>query len=144
MENDGSDALKSLFQSIQAMNVSEKIELAHKGNKEARTILMRDSNRLVQMAVIASPKITESEVLLHANNRQLNEEVLKHIANSREWLKNYLIRVALANNPKTPLSDALKQVQFLKTRELALLAKSKGIPRALNIAAEQRLRQVKK
>lgn len=144
MENNGADATKSLFQSIQAMSVSEKLDLARKGSKEARSILMRDSNKMVQLAVIQSPKITEGEVLMIANNRQINEEVLKHIAISRDWLKNYQIRVALANNPKTPLPEALKQVQFLKTRELAQLAKSKSVPRALTIVAEQRLKQVKK
>lgn len=145
-ENDdnGTDKLTSLFQSIQTMSVSEKLDLAHKGNKEARTILMRDSNRLVQMAVIQSPKITEGEVLMAASNRQINDEVLKHIAISREWLKNYQIRAALANNPKTPLSEALKQIGYLRQRDLELLAKSRSIPRAIITAAEQRLKQVKK
>jgi len=143
-ENGGTDSLASLFQSIQSMSVSDKLDLARKGSKEARTILIRDSNRLVQLAVIQSPKITEGEVLMIANNRQVDDEVLKFIAINREWMKNYQIRVALANNPKTPLPEALKQVGFLKQRELQLLAKSKSVPRALNIVAEQRLQQVKK
>jgi len=126
------------------MSVSEKLDLARKGNKEARSILMRDSNRLVQLAVIQSPKITEGEVLMIAGNRQIDDEVLKYIANNREWLKNYQIRVALANNPKTPLPHALKQVVFLKERELTLLSKSKSVARALSTAAAQRLKQVKR
>ncbi len=144
MENNETDGTKNLFQTIQAMSVAEKMDLAHKGSKEARTILMRDSNKLVQLAVIQSPKITEGEVLMVANNRQVNEEVLKHITVNREWLRNYQIRVALANNPKTPLPEAMKQVAFLKQRELASLAKSKGVPRALVVLAQQRLKQVKK
>jgi len=126
------------------MSVSEKLDLAHKGGKEARTVLVRDSSRLVQMAVIQSAKITEGEVLAIANNRQIDDEVLKQIAINRDWMKNYQIRVALANNPKTPLAEALKQVNYLKQRELAALAKSRSVSRAMNIAAEQRLRQVKK
>jgi hypothetical protein len=126
------------------MSVSEKLDLAHKGSKEARTILIRDSNRVIQMAVIQSPKITEGEVLAIAQNRQIDDEVLKHIAITREWLKNYQVRVALANNPKTPLSEALKQVGYLRQRELEHLAKSRAVPRAITIAAEQRLKQVKR
>ncbi len=144
MGNDGTDLTRGLFQSIQAMSVSEKLDLARKGSKEARAILIRDSNRLVQLAVIQSPKITEGEVLMIASNRQIDDDVLKHIALSREWLKNYQIRVALANNPKTPLPEAMKQIFFLKQRELAGLAKSRSVPRALSVAAEQRLKQVKK
>ncbi|HPW69679.1 MAG: hypothetical protein WDA72_01685 [Desulfomonilia bacterium] len=133
-----------MFQTIQAMSVSEKLDLARKGSKEARSILIRDANKLVQLAVIQSPKITEGEVLMIANNRQINEEVLKHVAINREWLKNYQVRVALANNPKTPLPEALRQVAYLKARELTQLAKSKSVARALAVVAEQRLKQVKK
>jgi hypothetical protein len=141
---EGTDKLTSLFQSIQTMSVSEKLDLAHKGNKESRTILIRDSNRLVQLAVIQSPKITEGEVLSIAANRQVDDDVIKHICISREWLKNYQVRVALANNPKTPLPEALKQINYLRQRELELLSKSRSVPRAIVVAAEQRLKQVKR
>lgn len=105
---------------------------------------MRDTNKLIQLAVIGSPKITESEVLLIASNRQINDEVLRHIATKREWMKNYQLKLALVNNPKTPLPIALKQVSFLKQRDLALLAKSRAIPRSIVIIAQQKLKEVKR
>jgi len=126
------------------MSVSEKLDLARKANKEARSVLMRDTNRLVQLAVIGSPKITESEVLLLASNRQINDDVIRHIANNREWMKNYQVKLALVNNPKTPLPIALRQVSFLKQRDLALLAKSRAIPRPIVIVAQQRLKEIKR
>lgn len=144
MGNDGPESARSLFQSIQAMSVSEKLDLAHRGSKEARSILIRDSNKLVQLAVVQSPKITEGEVLAIANNRQINDEVLKHISINRDWMKNYQVRIALASNPKTPLPIALRQIPFLRQKDLASLAISRSIPRALSVAAEQRLKQVKK
>ena len=105
---------------------------------------MRDTNKLIQLAVIGSPKITESEVLLIASNRQINDEVLRQIATKREWMKNYQLKLALVSNPKTPLPIALKQVSFLKQRDLALLAKSRAIPRPIVIVAQQRLKEVKR
>ncbi len=144
MENDGSDSIRSLFQKIQTMSVSEKLDLARKASKEARSILIRDSNKLVQLAVVNSPKITEGEILAIATNRQVNDEVLKEIAKNREWLRNYQIRFALVNNPKTPLSIAMAQVTYLNQRDLGLLAKSKGVPRAIVIAAQGRLKEVKR
>ena len=144
MENDGSDSIRSLFQKIQTMSVSEKLDLARKASKEARSILIRDSNKLVQLAVVNSPKITESEILAIATNRQVNDEVLKEIAMNREWLRNYQIRFALVNNPKTPLSISMAQVSYLNQRDLGLLAKSKGVPRAIVIAAQGRLKEVKR
>lgn len=126
------------------MSVSEKLDLARKANKEARSILMRDTNRLVQLAVIASPKITESEVLLIAGNRQINDDVLRHIATNKEWMKNYQIKLSLVNNPKTPLAIALRQIPYLKQRDLALIAKSRAVPRPIVIAAQQKLKEVRK
>jgi hypothetical protein len=126
------------------MSVSEKLDLARKASKEARSILIRDSNKLVQLAVANSPKITESEILAIASNRQVNDDVLKEIAMNKEWLRNYQIRLALVNNPKTPLSIAMAQVTYLNRRDLSLLAKSKGVPRPLIIAAQERVKQVKR
>lgn len=144
MENDGSDSIRSLFQKIQTMSVTEKLDLARKASKEARSILIRDSNKLIQLAVVNSPKITESEILAIASNRQVNDDVLKEIAMNKEWLRNYQIRLALVNNPKTPLSIAMAQVTYLNRRDLSLLAKSKGVPRPLIIAAQERVKQVKR
>ncbi len=142
-ENNGVEEKQSLFQLIQGMSVSEKLDLARKSTKEARTILIRDANKVVQMAVITSPKITDSEVLMIANNRQVHDEVLRHIAGNREWVKNYQIKSALANNPKTPLPLALKLVPYLTQRDLGLMAKSKAVPRAISLACQRRLREVK-
>lgn len=145
MENNESDAsTRSLYQKIQNMSVSEKLDLARKATKEARSILLRDSNKLVQLAVVNSPKITESEILAIASNRQVTEDVLKEIGMNREWLRNYQIRLALVNNPKTPLSIAMAQISYLNQRDLSLLSKSKGVPRPIVIAAAGRLKDVKR
>jgi len=145
MENDGTDgSSRSLFQKIQSMTVSEKLDLARKASKEARTILLRDSNRLVQLAVLASPKITESEILSIAGNRQVSDDVLRQIATNREWLRNYQIRLSLVSNPKTPLSIAMAQLSYLNQRDLSALSKSKGVARPIATAAQTRLKEVKK
>jgi hypothetical protein len=144
MENDGTDATRSLFQKIQAMSLAERLDLARNASKEARTILLRDSNKLVQLAVISSPKITESEIIAIASNKQVSDEVLREIAANREWLRNYQIRLALVNNPKTPLSIALAQIPYLNKRDLSMLAKSRAVSRPIVVAAQGRLKEVKR
>jgi len=144
MQNDGADTRASLFQKIQSMTVAEKIDLARNAPKEARTILLRDSNKLVQIAVITSPKITESEIIAIANNKQVSDEVLREIAMNREWLRNYQVRLALVNNPKTPLSIAMAQIPYINQRDLSMLAKSRAIPRPIIVAAQGRLKEVKR
>jgi hypothetical protein len=50
----------NLFQLVQKMSVFQKIQIGRMGNKEARSLLIRDRNKLVAIAVVTSPKITES------------------------------------------------------------------------------------
>jgi hypothetical protein len=131
----------SLWARIQAMSVAEKVKLALHGNKEARTILLRGSNRFVQRMVLLNPRITEEEVLAVAKNRSADEELLRCIAERREWTANYAIRVALVENAKTPLAKAMRFLPTLALRELRALAKSKNVPTAIASQARRLLFQ---
>ncbi len=144
MEDENSKERESLFVQIQAMSVSEKIGLALKGSKEARNILIRDQNRVIQMAVISSPKLTDSEVMMIANNREVNDDVLRYIASKREWVRIYPLKVALVHNPKTPLNLSMKFLPYLNLRDLSSVAKSKSLPGALAAAAANRLKELKR
>jgi hypothetical protein len=135
-------SIKSRLQEIQEMPVGEKIKLAMTGDKEARSILLKDSNKQVQEAVLASQRITDAEIIGIANSRTVGEEMLRKIVDNRQWMKNYQVRLALVNNPKTPLPIALKLVSSLLDADLKRLEKSKGIPNAL-VQAAKRLRRIK-
>jgi len=126
---------------IQRMSVSEKIQLALKGNKEVRTILIRDPNKDVALSVIENPKITETEVELIAQSRNVPEEVLRSIAKNREWMKNYAILNSLVNNPKTPVGVSLPLLNHLKNKDLHYIENSKGVPSILRITAKRLLTQ---
>ena len=87
------------------MSVSEKIKLATLGNKEARTLLLRDSNKLVCMAAATSPRITDGEILGLANSRTVNADVLRYVYSSREFLKTYVDQVLAGEEPEGPAAD---------------------------------------
>lgn len=124
-------------QQVLKMNVSQKIKLAILGNKEARTMLLRDGNKLVAMAAIQSPRITESEVFGQAGNKTCNADVLGYIYNSREWLKSYQIRFALVKNPKVPLGIAMKFMMLLQEGDIRDLSRSKNVPGTIQTQAKQ-------
>jgi hypothetical protein len=128
---------KSRYQEIQDLPVPEKVKLAMSGDKEARSILLKDSNKQIQEAVLESPRITEPEIAAIANSRSVGEELLRKIANNREWMKNYQVRVALANNPKTPLTVGLRIIGTLMISDLKRLSKSKGVSSVLTAAANR-------
>ena len=127
----------TLAQRIMKMSIAEKIKLATKGNKEARSYLLRDSNKLVSVAVIRSPKITDGEILAVANNRAAQDDVLRVVYNNREWLKMYPVKLALTKNPKVPLPVAMKFLAQLRESEVRDLAKNKNVPSGVQLLARK-------
>ena len=119
---------KSLYARIQEMTVMQKVKLARMGNGEARGILIRDRNKVVSAAAIRSPRIKDSEVAQFARMRNLPEEVMRIISSNREWTKSYPIKLALAMNPKCPLSSAMKFLNHLQERDLKSAMRSKDVP----------------
>ena len=130
---------KSRYQEIQDLSVPDKVKLAMSGDKEARSILIKDSNKQIQTAVLDSPRITEPEIVAIANSRNVGEDILRKIASNRDWMKNYQIRVGLVNNPKTPLTIGLRIISTLMMSDLKRLAKSKGVSSVLTAAANRYL-----
>jgi len=118
---------RSLYAQILNMGMGEKIKLALRGNRDARAILIRDAQKLIRRFVLQNPRVTDTEVVAVARNRSADEELLRMIAERREWMRNYQIRLALATNPKTPLVLALKQLTTLTDGDLRLLTKSKNV-----------------
>ena len=135
-DSEDEDDEGSLYSVVQNMTVMQKIKLARVGGKEARSLLIRDRNRIVSAAVLASPKLTETEVTTFAQNRSIGDEMLRIISNNREWTKNYQIKLALTMNPKTPVSQAIKFLNYLQDKDLRNLMKSKDVPN--NISAHAR------
>jgi hypothetical protein len=119
--------LANANQKIMRMNTAEKIQLAFKGTREDRSILIKDSSKMVQEAVIESPKLSDSEVEAFARMRNVSEEVLRRIAGNRDWVKSYAVVHALATNPKTPIGLAMNLVSRLTSRDLKLLAGDKNV-----------------
>jgi hypothetical protein len=126
----------TITQRVLKMSVSEKIKLATLGNKEARTLLLRDSNKLVCMAAVTSPRITDGEIMTLANSRTINSDVLRHIYSDREYLKVYAIKMSLVKNPKVPLPTALKFLYTLQEKDIKELARDRNVPQTIQAQAK--------
>lgn len=128
---------QNLFASLQGMSVMQKIKLARIGGKEARSLLIKDRNKVVATAVLASPKITESEVTTIAQSRVVAEEILRIIATQRDWTRSYGIKLALCTNPKTPRPQAVKFLNYLREKDLRALMKSRDVPSVISTHARR-------
>lgn len=119
---------QSLQQRMRGMTIGQKVALATKGNKQVRNVLIRDTNRIVAIAAISSPAVREIEVIAAAQSRTVHQDVISHIANKKDWVKLYPVKVALAYNPKTQLASAMKLVPHLQKKDVKVLSKSKNVP----------------
>ncbi len=127
----------SLYKTIIDMKVSGKIKLALKGNKEARSILIKDANKLVSGSVLKNPRISDGEVVAVANSKSASEDLLRIIAANSQWMSLYAIRSGLVHNSKTPPAIAMKLLPTLSDAEIAKLTKSKGVSGAVSTAAKR-------
>jgi hypothetical protein len=127
LEPDTAAMISNATQKILRMNTSEKVQLAMKGNREERGILIKDASKVVQEAVMSSPKLTDNEVESFARMRSVTEDVLRIIAANRDWVKNYAVNHALATNPKTPAGLAMNMVTRLTQHDLKLLCADRNV-----------------
>ena len=134
----GAPVNKSLFAQILLMRVGERVKLALRGNRDARMILIRDPNRLIQRFVLRNPRISDEEVISVARNRNADTDLLRIIGDHKQWSRSYQVRLGLVTNPKTPLAIALHFVNGLTERDLRFLAKSKNVS-ATVVAQARRL-----
>ncbi len=125
---------------ITKMSVGEKIKLAYLGNKEVREILIKDTNKMVAAAVVKAGRLTEPEVVKASSNRAINDDVLRLIARNREWVRNYQVKVALVNNPKTPVSTSMTLLSHLLPRDLKAVAGNRNVSSVIFTTAKSRLK----
>lgn len=135
--------VQNVLQKIQTLTVSQRVQLAMKGSREIRGILIKDTNKEVMLSVLDNQKITDTEIELIARSRSVNEEALRRIAKNREWLKCYAVVYALVTNPKTPPGISVGMVGDLKTKDLIILEKNKNVPEVIR-SATKRLLQMRK
>src|SRR3954467_4181055 len=128
----------SITQQIMKLGIAKKIEWANKkGNREVRSILLRDPNKLVQLAVIQSPRITAGEISKVALSRTAPQEVLQFIYNNRQLMKNYQIKMNIVTNPKVPVGVSMRFLSTLRMAEVKAVAKNRNVSQGLATAAKK-------
>ena len=136
------DARESaLNERIAHLTPRQKVELALMGTREARALLIRDPNRMISLSVLQSPKLSDGEIEGYASMRNVSDEVLRHIGNSKEFTRSYGVVHALVKNPKTPPMVAQRMLPRLTARDLSLLVRDRSIPEIVRRGAERTLKQ---
>jgi hypothetical protein len=117
----------SALQKISKLDITGRIQLAMKGTKEERSLLIRDGTKIVALAVLESPKISDGEVEKFASQKNVLEAVLRAIPLKRRFMKNYNIVKNLVFNPRTPIDLSLTLMKNLLVGDLKTLAGNKEV-----------------
>jgi hypothetical protein len=120
-------------------STADKIQKALHGNRDERNAILRDKNRTLYPYVLKNPQLTVDDVLEIAKNAQMTPEVMKQIAERKEWFKRPAIATALARNPKTPPDVAIKALEFVPNEALRQMAKGTGVLPHVAQAARKRV-----
>ena len=130
---------ESVAQQITKMSMVERLKAAVNGTREMRSILVRDPNKMIALAVLSSPKLTEAEVEGFARMANVTEDVLRVIGSNRRWMKNYAVVAGLVRNPKTPLGLSLNLLSRLADRDVQMVSIDRNLPEPLRLAARKRM-----
>jgi len=123
------------------LSIPMKIRLATLGDAFERGKRIRDPVRMVALAAIKAPGVTDIEAARYAGNQALAEDVIRYIAANRNWTKLYAVKVSLCRNPKAPISETTRFLPFLRPKDLTNLSKSKSVPSAVAALARRLLAQ---
>ncbi len=129
--------LSAMYRRISMMTAKEKVELAQKGNKEERRILIADANKIVSMAVLSCESVTLAEIEAFCTMRHLGTEIFHEIASTREWIKRPRIQFALVTNPAVPLAITLPLVKYLGFRDLRNIGRDRNLPEGVRLMARK-------
>ena len=122
-----SQARGSALQRISKLDVKGRIQLAMKGSKEERALLVRDGTKIVALAVLDSPKISDSEVEKFAGQKNVLEAVLRAIPLKRRYMKQYNVVRNLVFNPRTPIDVSLGLMKNIQVADLKNLSGNKEV-----------------
>jgi hypothetical protein len=131
----------STLQKIARLTVGDRVQLAMKGNKDERFILIRDGSKVVSSAVLQSPKLSDAEVETFAAMKNVQESVLRDIARNRKFMKQYSVIRILINNPRCPLDIGLGLMNHLLVNDLKGLSMNKNVSETLRKMALKKFKE---
>ena len=131
---------KTIAEALRDMNVGQKIKVAMLGNLEVRKILIKDPRKQIVMAVLGNARITDKEVASIAGDPSSSLDAISFIASNKALSKSYQVKLALVNNPKTPMKTALTLLETIRMNDLKNIAKSRNVSNVIKQRAAKKVK----
>jgi len=129
----------AILQRLSKMTPTQKMRYGMFGTREVRSILIRDTNKMVAKSVLQSPKLTEGEIGAFAAMRNVSEDILREIGSNRTMTRSYNVVQNLVGNPKTPPHISQRMLSRLVTRDLLMLSRNREVPESVRRGAQRTL-----
>jgi len=136
---EGPERKETLQQKLAGLDITGKIRLAKMGSREERMQLVKSPNRLICTAAVRSPKMTDAEIDSIVQLRNIHEDVLRYVANKKEWVRRYGLVKSMVQNPRTPISISMKFLNRLTPMDLRILGRNRDIPEVVRKRGRQLL-----
>ena len=134
------DQRKTIAEALKEMNVGQKIKIAMLGNLEVRKMLIKDPRKQIVMAVLGNARITDKEVAAIAGDASSSLDAISYIASNKSLRKSYAVKLALVNNPKTPMKTALMLLETIRMNDLKNIAKSRSVSNVIKQRAAKKIK----
>ena len=131
---------KTIAEALRDMNVGQKIKVAMLGNLEVRKMLIKDPRKQIVMAVLGNARITDKEVAAIAGDPASSLDAISYIASNKSLSKSYQVKLALVNNPKTPMKTALMLLETIRMNDLKNIAKSRSVSNVIKQRAAKKIK----
>lgn len=131
---------KTIAEALRDMNVGQKIKVAMLGNLEVRKMLIKDPRKQIVMAVLGNARITDKEVASIAGDPSSSLDAISYIASNKSLSKSYSVKLALVNNPKTPMKTALMLLETIRMNDLKNIAKSRSVSNVIKQRAAKKIK----
>jgi len=128
---------KAVWTRLQFMTISEKVQLAFRGDRMIRMLLVRDRNKLICSAVMRNPRMSEQEAEAIAGMRNVDDEVLRLLSTRRDFMSKYNVVLQLCRNPKAPIGVVVPLINRLTLRDLKSLKDDKGVQQVVRELAKK-------
>jgi hypothetical protein len=133
------DAPASASRAAVEANPARMIHRARHGNRDERMQIMRGTNRSLHHYVLQNPGLKLDEVATIARMATLSPDLLKAIADRREWAQRPEVALALVRNPRTPVPLAIRMLDFISPGDLRRLAKGTSLRMPVLQAARKKV-----
>jgi hypothetical protein len=86
--------------------------------REAIAGYLHDPSPRVMRALLENSHLSEEDVVIIARRKNLPSGILELIFKDKRWSESYPVRLALARNPRSPLSVSLAIARYLRIFDL--------------------------